>query len=84
MESGEILQRRVCSFDRPQINRLDILVAFFAEIDMIRFFTLCIEIMNGLLLSIAAKWAEQAIDSPLAGAKGAEEEPFSHLFLQQT
>jgi hypothetical protein len=58
-------------------------VAFFAEIDAISLLSLCKKKVERFLFFIAAEWTEHPINSPLIAAIGADEIPFSHLFLEQ-
>ena len=82
MKGGEVLKNRVRFSEVSVIDRLDVLVAFVAEVDPIRVLPLPIKIVERFLACVRAERAEQSIDSPLIATIGTHEISFSHLFLQ--
>ena len=83
MKGGEILKNRIRFSEVSVIDGLNVLVAFVAEVDPIRFLSLCKKIMKRFLIFIIAEWTEQSIDSPLIAAIGAEEITLPDIFSQQ-
>lgn len=84
MKGGEILKNRVRLSEVSVIDGLNVLVAFVAEVDPIRFFSLCKKIMKRFLILIITERAEQSIDSPLIAAIGTEEIALPCFLFQQT
>ncbi len=82
MKGGEIFKYRIRFGEVPVIDRLNVLVAFVAEVDPIRFLSLCKKIMKRFLILIITERAEHSIDSPLIAAIGTEEITLPHFFFQ--
>ena len=82
MESGQVFQGRVKNLHDPCINGLDVLVAFFAEVNSIQFFSLGLKKLERTRLFVFAEGAGNPIRSPLMAAKRADEEPFPCFFFE--
>jgi len=84
MKGGEILKNRIRFSEVSVIDGLNVLVAFVAEVDPIRFLSLCKKIMKRFLILIITERAEQSIDPPLVAAIGTEEITLPCFLFQQT
>ena len=82
MECGQVFQGGVKNLYDPCINGLDVLVAFFAEVNPIQLFSLCLKELERTRLFVSAEGARNPIRPPLMAAERADEEPFPCLFLE--
>jgi hypothetical protein len=84
MESGQVFQGGVKNLYDPCINGLDVLVAFFAEVNPIQLFSLCLKELERTWFFVFAEGTRNPISPPLMAAERAEEKSFPCLFLEQT
>ena len=82
MECGQVFQGGVKNLYDPCVNGLDVLVAFFAEVNPIQFFSLGLKELERTRLFVFAEGAGNPFRSPLMAAERADEEPFPCLFLK--
>jgi hypothetical protein len=83
MEGGKIFQGRVCFSNRPQIDRLDILMTLIAKVDAIVFFSFGGEVVKGFLIFVVAERADNPIGLPLIPTIRTEKKSFPNLLFQK-
>ncbi len=84
VKCGEVFQPRVTDLHLSQIERFDIVTAFFTCVDAGGFFPLCAEIPQRLWILLPAIGADQSFDGPTVSTIRAEKRSFPGLFLKQT
>jgi hypothetical protein len=83
MEGGKVYQGRVYFSNRPQIDRLDVLVTLIAEVNAISFLPFGGEVMKRFLIFIVTERAKNPIGLPLIPTIGTDEKSFPHLLFQK-
>ncbi len=83
MERGEIFQRGIGDVLFSQVDRLDILMTFLAEIDATRPAFLVVKVLERGLSFIVAKGTETPFRPPLVSAKRAKERSFPGFSTEQ-
>ena len=82
MECGQVFQGGVKDLYDPCINGLNVLMAFFAEVNPIQFFSLCLKELERAWFFVSAEGTRNPIRPPLTAAERAEEKSFPCFFLE--